>query len=133
VKDAETPRYYNVRVSPTQGGSGRRQDDPGWLPHPPTRFDPRAILRAAFIGALGALAADLGAAAAFGPPITARDAWAAIVGGAAAGIAGEIVLGLGANPAVVAVVAGFTAGFVTEALFPEAPIPPRALDVPAQA
>ncbi len=134
MKNAQAPMYYNVRITPTRGGSSARGDeDPGCGPSPTRlRFDPAAILRAAVIGALAVLASDLGAAAAFGPPITARDVWADIIGGAAGGVAGEIADELGAGRAVVAIVAGFIGGFVAEALFPGAPIPPRSEGVPVQ-
>jgi len=136
VRGAGRPRYHVVGASPLKDRRGDwGEKDPGCPrpclpPTPPPRFDPSAILRAAFIGILTTLSADLGAAAAFGPPITERDISAAVVGGAAAGIAGEIALELCADPALVAVITGLVGGFVTEALFPEAPIPLRARDIP---
>ena len=87
-----------------------------------------ALLRAAFLGTVGAIAADVGVAAACGAPLTAQDVAGDIVGGGTGGLVSGLLGALGVNDVVVAIVGAFVAGFISQALFPPSPIPPHEVD-----
>ena len=116
-------RKYNVKIAPVPEDPEAPPEQP---PSPPCP-DPLLLLVAAALGMVGAIAADVGVAAACGAPLTGRDIIADIVGGGIGGFAGGIADALGASDFVIAIIGAFVAGFVTQALFPPSPIPPRAV------
>lgn len=123
MKDRGTVKEYNVKIAPVPEDPGAPPEQPPGPPCP----DPMVVLGGAALGIVGAIAADVGVAAACGAPLTGRDVIADIVGGGIGGFAGGIAVALGASDLVVAIVGAFVAGFVTQALFPPSPIPPRAV------
>jgi len=94
-------------------------------------IDPMKVIGAGLIGIIAAFAADLGATAAGGEPITETGVWANTVIGALGGMTGEIILELGGSALSIAVVAPFVTGFFFQLLFPPAPMPPFATAEPA--
>ncbi len=122
VRRPETGQLtYNVTVSPL------------CPPDPPPATPPwnLRILQGILFVVLGAVAGDVGVAAAGGVPVTAKDIWADIIGGAAGGTAGAIASIAGGDAGLVALVGAFVAGFVEQALFPPSPFPPHAVHKPA--
>lgn len=108
------PQSFNVTIVPA-----RSEGSPS--PEGQARFDPGLILEAALLGAIGAIAGDIGVAAACGEPLSAEEIWADVIAGSAGGIAGALVDLASGNAVLVALVGAFVAGFVSQALFPEVP------------
>lgn len=102
-------RSFTVSITPTGSPEPVLHDDAG--------FDPLVILEGALLGAIGAIAGDIGVAAACGEPLTLKDVWSGIVSGAAGGIAGALVDVFGGDAILIAIVGAFVAGFVAQALF----------------
>lgn len=129
MKESARAECRNARVyaprSAAPLGDTSRQDGRNAL-----TIDPVKVIGAGLIGIIAAFAAELGATAAGGEPITEMGVWANTVTGALGGMTGEIILELGGNALSVAVVAPFVTGFFFQLLFPPVPVPPFATAEP---
>jgi len=102
--------------------------------HDKTGFDPMIILEGALLGAVGGIAGEIGVAAACGEPLTPEDVWIALVSGAAAGVAAALVDVFGGSDLLIAIVGEFLAGFISQALSGNSPLPfGRSLHLPSVA
>lgn len=119
-------RSFMVSVTPTSSLEPVLHDETG--------FDPIIILEGALLGAIGGLAGEIGVAAACGEPLTPEDIWIALVSGAAAGVAAALVDVFGGDDILVTIVGEFLAGFISQALSGNSPLPfSRPLHLPSYA